>query len=288
VEAELGACLRAWRDRLSPEEAGLPGGGRRRRAPGLRRQEVATLAGLSVEYLARLEQGRALHPSTSVIVPLARALRLSDAERNHLLVVAGHAPQTAARAAPHITPALQRILDRLADTPVHVTDDTWCAIYGNRMARNLLGDDFFETEPNVARRYFLGLPCRVADEDGHDDRFRDAIVADLRRALVSSPQREQVRELVDELMAASPEFAERWERGDVGWSRAHHKAVVHPEIGRIEVDCDVLRIDDPPLRIVVYSAAKGSADAQALALLATIGDGQFNESGRRASSGRRS
>jgi transcriptional regulator with XRE-family HTH domain len=275
VEAELGACLRAWRDRLSPEEAGLPGGGRRRRAPGLRRQEVATLAGLSVEYLARLEQGRASHPSTSVIGPLARALRLSDAERNHLLVLAGHAPQTSARADPHITPALQRILDRLADTPVHVTDDTWRAIYANRMARSLLGDDFFEGEPNVARRYFLGLPCRVADENGHDDRFRDGIVADLRRGLVRSPQRELVRELVDELTAASPEFAERWERADIGPHRTHHKAIIHPEIGRIEVDCDVLRVEEASLRIVVYTAPKGSADAQALALLATIGDGQF-------------
>ena len=274
MEAELGACLRAWRDRLSPEEAGLPAG-RRRRAPGLRRQEVATLAGLSVEYLARLEQGRASHPSTSVIVPLARALRLSDAERDHLLVLAGHAPQMTSRAAPHISPGLQRILDRLADTPVHVTDDTYRVVYANRMARNLLGDDFFESEPNLARRYFLGLPSRVADEDGHDDHFRDRIVANLRRALGRSPQRELVRELVDELIAASPEFAERWERGDVEASRAHRKAIIHPEIGRIEVDCDVLRVEDAPLQVVVYTAAPGSANAQALELLGAVGDGQF-------------
>src|SRR5215207_7770493 len=127
MDDDLGACLRAWRDRLSPADAGLQRTSRRR-APGLRRQEVAALAGVSVEYLARLEQGRALHPSASVLGPLARALRLSDAERNHLLVLAGHAPD-APWVAAHLTPGLQRILDRLEDTPVHVIDDTFQVVH---------------------------------------------------------------------------------------------------------------------------------------------------------------
>jgi transcriptional regulator with XRE-family HTH domain len=270
---DLGACLRAWRDRLSPAEAGLPSSARRR-APGLRRQEVATLAGLSVEYLARLEQGRARHPSASVIGPLARALRLSDAERDHLLVLAGHAPQSS-RAQPHLTPGLLRILDRLEDTPVHVVDDAYDVVHANRLARSLLGDDFFAG--NLARRGFLGPASRVADEDGHDDEFRSRVVADLRRALGASPQRDRVRALVDELLEASPDFARRWARADVSAPRRRRKVVVHPEVGRIEVDCDVLRADDSSLRLVVYTVAAGSTGASALELLGAIGSQRFAE-----------
>src|SRR5689334_12734189 len=110
---ELADCLRHWRDRLDPAELGLPAG--RRRAPGLRREEVARLAGVSVDYLSRLEQGRAHNPSASVLGALARTLRLTHDERAHLFRVAGHAEPQAGRIDRHITPGVQRILDRLAD-----------------------------------------------------------------------------------------------------------------------------------------------------------------------------
>ncbi len=270
---DLGACLRAWRDRLTPRDVGLPAGPRRR-APGLRRQEVAALAGLSSEYLARLEQGRSRHPSASVLVPLARALRLSDAERDHLLVLAGHAPG-GARVAPHLTPGLLRILDRLDDTPVHVVDDAWEVVHANRLARSLLGDEFFAPGANLARREFLGPPSRVVDEDGHDERYRARIVADLRRGLANSPQRERAGALVDELRAKSADFAERWARADLAPPRSRHKVIAHPEVGRVEVDCDVLKAEDSSLRLVVYTVAPGSRGANALALLAAIGSQAF-------------
>ncbi|MEN0013999.1 MAG: helix-turn-helix transcriptional regulator [Solirubrobacteraceae bacterium] len=268
---DLGTCLRAWRDRLSPEEAGLPVGGRRR-AKGLRRQEVAQMAGLSVEYLARLEQGRAAHPSSAVLGPLARTLRLTDAERDHLLMLAGHAPGTS-HLPPHLTPSILRILDRLADTPVHVSDDRYNVVHANRLAIAVLGDDLVGT--NYARTMFLGGTMRVDDVDGHHDDFRARIVADLRQLLTTSPQAADVRALVDELLAGSPDFAERWARADVGSDGRRRKVIAHPEVGRFTVDCDVLSVDDSSLKLIVYTAPAGTSDAQALALLSTIGSQRF-------------
>src|SRR5690606_2815310 len=121
---ELAGSLRTWRDRVSPADAGLSTGPRRR-VPGLRRQEVAELAGLSVEYLARLEQGRAGQRSDAVLASLARVLRLSDQERAHLFRLAGQAEPLSGQIKRHVTPSVQRILDRLTDTPVTVVDASW-------------------------------------------------------------------------------------------------------------------------------------------------------------------
>jgi transcriptional regulator with XRE-family HTH domain len=121
AQEELAGCLRSWRERLSPAEAGLPAG-RGRRTPGLRREEVVGLAGVSLDYLARLEQGRAQSPSPSVLASLARALRLTDDERAHLFRLAGHVEPGPGTINRHITPSLQRLLDRLSDVPVMVID----------------------------------------------------------------------------------------------------------------------------------------------------------------------
>jgi hypothetical protein len=271
MDDDLGACLRAWRDRLRPEDVGLSPGGRRR-APGLRRQEVAELAGLSVEYLSRLEQGRAARPSAAVLGPLARALRLTDAERDHLLVLAGHAPG-GSHVAPHVTPSMMRILDRLADTPVHVSDDCFTIVHANALALAVLGDDLIGT--NYARTMFLGGELRVRDDDGHHDDFRTRIVAELRGSLAVSPGRERVRSLVDELLEGSEDFADRWARAEVGGAGPRRKVVDHPEVGAFTVDCDVLHVDDSSLKLIVYTAEPGTPDADALALLATIGTQRF-------------
>jgi transcriptional regulator with XRE-family HTH domain len=271
MDDDLATCLRAWRDRLTPQEAGLTGSGRRR-APGLRRQEVAQLAGLSVEYLARLEQGRATHPSAAVIGPLARALRLSDAERDHLLVAAGHAPW-GMHIAPHLTPSVLRILDRLEDTPVHVTDDCFTVVHANALAIALLGEDLVGT--SYARSMFLGADIRVRDIDGHHGDFRARIVAGLRRATTTSPRPEAVRALVGELQAASTEFAEIWARADIETPGGRRKVIDHPEVGEVTVDCDILHVEDSSLKIVIHTAALGTPDAQALALLRMIGTQRF-------------
>lgn len=191
---DLGSSLRAWRDRLGPAEAGLPVGPRRR-APGLRRQELANLAGLSVEYLARLEQGRAGRPSAAVLGPLARALRLTDDERDHLFRLAGHASPAPGIASTHVTPGVQRIIDRLHDAAVVVVDPVWTVVLANPLAVALLGDDVTggDGEPNVLRRHFTGRPSRVVRTPDEAAAFEAYAAADLRASLARYPQDPRIR-----------------------------------------------------------------------------------------------
>jgi transcriptional regulator with XRE-family HTH domain len=166
INEELGACIRSWRDRVLPAEAGLPSGSARR-VPGLRREEVARLAGLSLDYLARLEQGRAAHPSPSVLASLARALRLSDEERAHLFRLAGLAEPSTGTMNRHIGPGVQRLLDRLGDVPVMVLDASWQVIALNPLAGALFGDlsDAGTRERNIAWRRFSARETRVVRGD---------------------------------------------------------------------------------------------------------------------------
>ncbi|WP_205699585.1 helix-turn-helix transcriptional regulator [Conexibacter sp. SYSU D00693] len=269
---ELARCLRTWRDRLSPAEVGLPAGGRRR-APGLRREELAGLAGVSLDYLARLEQGRATHPSASVVASLARALRLTDAERDHLQRLAGHAPEGPGTIDRHLTPGVQRIVDRLADQPVLVMDAAWQVVAANPLAVALLGDwsGLPERERNVAWRHFGRFPiCQVRTPE-EDDRMAREIVADLHQVTARYPHDEPLRQLVADLRATCQRFAELWEARPVMPRHASRKTFDHPQVGLMTLDCDVLQTTNSDLRLVVYSAAPGSDDARALALLATIG-----------------
>ncbi|HEY6760380.1 MAG TPA: helix-turn-helix transcriptional regulator [Baekduia sp.] len=270
---ELASCLRSWRDRLSPADVGLASGGRRR-APGLRREEVAQLAGLSVDYLARLEQGRAANPSPSVLAPLARALRLTDDERAHLYRVAGQAPPPAGHIDRHITPGVQRVLDRLADVPVVVMDAAWNRVAANALGVALIGEpppDADPRESNIAWRHFTGAPSRYVRTPGDDARMATEAVADLREALGRYPDDAPLRALIGDLQEASPRFAALWEERPVAQRTSDRKTIDHPEVGPITLDCDILIVRGSDLRLIVYTATPGSADANALALLATIG-----------------
>jgi transcriptional regulator with XRE-family HTH domain len=278
MDDELGASLRTWRDRLSPSEAGLPAG-RARRAPGLRREEVAALAGLSVDYLARLEQGRAESPSPSVLGALARALRLDDAERAHLYRLAGHVAPGGGRIDAHITPGVQRVLDRLVDTPVFVFDAAWNAITRNALGAALLGDvsDRTARDRNVVWAAFTGTLSRVRHSGEEEASFKRELVADLREATGRYPEDEGLATLVADLRAASDEFAALWARGGVRPHAAARKTIVHPDVGPITLDCDVITVRDSDLRLVVYTAPAGSPEAQALALLGAVGLQTFRD-----------
>jgi transcriptional regulator with XRE-family HTH domain len=269
---ELAGCLRSWRDRLPPAEAGLPAGGPRR-APGLRREEVAQLAGLSVDYLARLEQGRAVNPSPSVLGPLARALRLTDDERAHLFRVAGQAPPGAGQMRRHLTPGVQRILDRLTDVPVIVVDASWQIIATNPLASALIGDQSGAAprERNIVWRHFTGLPSRFVRTEQEDAALDAEAVADLHDALGRFPDDEPLRGLIDDLRAVSPRFAELWRARPVARRTASRKTIDHPEVGLVTVDCDTLSVGGSDLRMIVYSAPPDSPDARALALLSAVG-----------------
>src|SRR4051794_20458101 len=177
--SEFAEVLRAWRDRVRPEEAGLPAGAGRR-APGLRREELAGLAGLSVEYVVRLEQGRARHPSPQVLGALARALRLDEEERGHLYRVAGAAVPSAGLVPTHVGPGVQRMMDRLGDVPLAVHTAAWDLLTWNPMWAALTGDPSEKTglDRNVAWRHFTRGPRGVVFDDQHAEEFSADLVAD--------------------------------------------------------------------------------------------------------------
>ncbi len=268
----LGGALRAWRERLKTSDVGLPACGPRR-APGLRREEVAGLAGVSVDYLVRLEQGRARHPSAQVAEALARALRLDGTERDHLLSLAGLADSRPGLVPTRITPGVQRLLDRFADAPVSVLDAAWNLLAWNPLWAALVGDpsDWHGLDRNLVWRAFADLPSRIVLAAAEYEQWRSALVADLRLVLARYPDDPSLQALVAELGATSEAFAALWAAGGVGVQAAARKSFLHPEVGHLTLDCDVLVVQGTDLRVVTYTAVPSSPDAEALALIGVLG-----------------
>ena len=269
--SEFADVLRSWRDRVRPEEVGLPAGAGRR-TPGLRREELAALAGVSVDYVVRLEQGRATNPSPQLLGALATALRLSEAERDHLFRVAGAAPPSRQLVPRHVPPGVQRIVDRLGDVPIAVFTATHDIVLWNDLWAALNGDPSRWTgiEGNLVWRHFVHGHDGVAWDDTHQEDFSSDLVADLRAASGRYPADRDLAALVARLRRESPEFARRWETGRIAEHRTSRKAVAS-RVGPVEIDCDVLTVPGSDLRIVVYTAVPGSPDAAALDLLRVTG-----------------
>jgi transcriptional regulator with XRE-family HTH domain len=276
--SELGLALRSWRDRLDPGTVGLPHGGHRR-AAGLRREELAMLAGLSSDYVTRLEQGRAQAPSPQVLTALARALQLSDAEREHLFLLAGQRPPAGDRMPGYVTPGVQRLLDQLDGTPVGVHDAAWTLLAWNDLWAALNGDParLRGRDRNVLWRFFTGQPSRVSQTPEQRAAFEASTVADLRSATARYPADPGLRRLVSDLRAASGEFARVWDERAVGRHESSSKTFTHPAAGELTLDCDVLSAPGSDLRIVAYTAAPGSEAASKLRLLAVIGTQELAE-----------
>jgi len=271
--SDLGGMLRAWRDRLSPVDVGLYSGEGRRTA-GLRREELAALAGLSVDYVVRLEQGRARHPSDQVATALSRALQLSDAERDHLFVVAGLLPPSPRQVPSHIPPGVQRLIARLGETPLAVFSASWDLISQSPLWTALLGDPFpaGPGRPNLLRQHFSGTSqCddrkRVVSQSGSREIFEASLVADLRRVSGHYPDDQGVKALVEELLGSSDRFRTLWHSGAVGEHQSERKVIRHDVVGEIELDCDVFSVAGTDLRIVAYTAAAGSEAAEKLDFL---------------------
>ena len=274
---ELGATIRAWRDRLPPSAAALPVG-RARRTPGLRREELAGLAGMSVDYVVRLEQGRATTPSAQVVASLARALQLTTAERDHLYRLAGLVPPAHGTIPDHIPPGVHRVLGRLGDVAVAVFAADWQMIWWNPGWAALLGDpsssppelrnfarDTFPVGPGPAR--LASWPVTSLDGGTADA----AVVSDLRRATGRFPHDARLTELIRQLAAGNRRFAELWAIGAVGAHREDRKTIAHPSVGPVTVDCDVLTDGDSEFKIVVLTAAPGSEDETKLRLAVVAG-----------------
>lgn len=272
----LGAFLRARREALRPEDVGLRPRVRRR-TPGLRREDVAELCAMSVDYVARLERGDGPQPSAQMAAALARGLRLTLAERDHLFLLCGHRTARRELRGEHVSPGLLRVLDRLQDTPAQVIGPVGETLLQTPPAVALVGEQTRFTGParSAAYRWFTD-PAerhRYLAED-HDLTGR-VYVAALRAAAARDGASSAAARLGADLREVSAEFAQLWDRQEVGvrWNDA--KRFVHPELGRLDLHCQTLLDPDQSQSLLVFTATPGTEDAEKLALLAVLGTDRF-------------
>jgi transcriptional regulator with XRE-family HTH domain len=280
--AELAAFLRIRRERLRPQDIGLPANSRRRTA-GLRREEVAMLAGMSVDYYTRLEQARGPQPSAQLLGALSRALRLTKDEHDHLFHLSGLMPEHESRApTEHVRPGVLHLLDKLDDTPAMVVSDRGDILAWNAMHAALMGDPGRHPleQRNIAWQHFCNPDSAAYFLPEDFARNGENTVADLRARFAAHPDDTRLRALVEELKARSPRFAELWERHDVKRRRSDHKTVVHPLVGRIDLDCEVMLSPEHDQRLIIHSARAGTPAQQALELLRVIGTQRMSEADR--------
>jgi len=266
--AELGDFLRTRRARLRPQDVGLPDHGRRR-VPGLRREEIAQLAGVSVDYYVRLEQGRDTHPSEQVLDALARALCLDDDAVAHLHDLARPAPRRRRpRERPErVRPGVLRLLESWSAIPAFVLGRRMDVLAFNALAGML--HDGFATERNMVRLVFLDPAARDTFPDF--DAVAQETVATLRAAAGADLDDPRLAELVGELSLKSDEFRRLWARHEVREKASGVKRMLHPMVGELVLGYETLRVNDAPEQLVVgYHAEPGSASERALALLGAM------------------
>ncbi|MET9448270.1 helix-turn-helix transcriptional regulator [Streptomyces cinerochromogenes] len=270
--AELADFLRRGRARLEPSDVGLTAGARRR-TPGLRREEVASLAGMSVDYYTRLEQSRGPRPSRQMLTALARALRLTEDERDHLFHLVGEEPPRREGASLHVRPGLLLVLDRLYDSPAQVVTDWGTVLAQNALAKALVGDASARParERNLTRRFFLDPTARALfppeDLPAH---ARDH-VANLRAVTAARPDDPGPAALVTELRAKSEEFARLWQNHEVSLRRPATKRFLHPVVGLLELDCEVLLSHEAHHHLIIHTARPGTESHDRLQLLRVVG-----------------
>ncbi|KUM86875.1 MULTISPECIES: helix-turn-helix transcriptional regulator [Streptomyces] len=271
---ELADFLRSRRERITPADVGLAAGPRRR-TPGLRREEVAQLAYISTEYYTRLEQARAPRPSLEVLAQVARALRLSDAERDHLHHLAGTPPGPPPGPSREVRQSIVDLLHRLPQAAAIVISAAHEVIAWNDLAAALMEDfsALSRRDRNLVRRAFLGPHPKSGRLYGVSDGAEFAIssVQHLRAASARYPGDAELTGLVAELLDGSEEFAALWAAHDVTASPTLCKTFHHPVVGAVVVNCDVLDIADRDQRVVIYTAAPGSPSEEALRLLSVVG-----------------
>jgi transcriptional regulator with XRE-family HTH domain len=271
---EVKAFLSSRRAKITPEQAGLQHFNRNRRVPGLRRSEVADLAGVSVEYYAQLERGNLAGASDSVLESLARALRLDEAERQHLAALAraaGPAARTRRKpAAQHVRPSVARVLELMTDIPAFVNNGRGDVIAANPLTQALYAPMFDDaTRPaNHARFAFLNPRARDFWRDW--ERIATTTVAMLRAEAGRDPYDKALTDLVGELCTRSEEFRTRWAAHDVRLHNTGIKQFRHPVIGEFDLNFETMELTaDPGLSMTLLSAPAGSAADDALRLLAS-------------------
>ncbi|MEU7474933.1 helix-turn-helix transcriptional regulator [Lentzea sp. NPDC042327] len=281
LRTEIKEFLSSRRARLTPERAGLPAhGGGNRRVRGLRREEVAVLAGVSVDYYVRMERGGLAGASDGVLDAVAAALRLDEAEREHLFRLArqSRTPGGPRRRRPAVTvrPALQQVLDAITDAPAWICNGRYDVLATNQLARALYAPlpadarrpantaRFVYLEPEAARAFFVDYDRIVGD-----------VAAKLRLEAGRSPHDEELVALVGELSTRSEPFRQRWATQDVRHHRSGRKRLHHPVVGRLDLDVESMELPaEPGLLLTVYTAPAGTPAADGLALLASWAAGQ--------------
>ncbi|MEJ1196975.1 MULTISPECIES: helix-turn-helix transcriptional regulator [unclassified Streptomyces] len=284
--AELGAFLRSRRERIRPADVGLPAGPRRR-VPGLRREEVAQLAGASVDYYNELERGAGSQPSEQMIAALARALRLSADERDYLYRLADRPVPVQGGAASHVHPGMLDLLGRMTSTPAQVITDLHVTLVQNPLAVALVGDQSGLRGPRASfvHRWFTEPDTRrLHPEADHEGQSR-AFVADLRAAAARRDAKDpEAGSMIRTLLSVSPEFAALWADHDVAFRRDDRKRIVHPTLGVIEVNCLNLFSEDGRQRLLWFTPAVGTESAGLLDLLAVVGTQEVSAATRTAGS----
>jgi hypothetical protein len=270
--AALADLLRSRRARLAPADVGLPPGPRRR-TPGLRRDEVAALAAISSDYYTRLEQQRGPHPSPAVLAALARALRMTDDERDHLFYLAGQRPPLRAAVSTHVSPGMLHVLDRLTDTPAFVVGDLGETLVQNPMSIAVSGDGlaYRGRERSFTWRWFTSPATRDRFPEEDWAMHSRTHVADLRATYGRRGADADVASFVADLLAASREFAELWARHEVAVRRADSKRIVHPEVGLLDLLCETLISGVNGQTLVVLFPRPGTDAREKLDLLRVIG-----------------
>ncbi|UOZ09019.1 helix-turn-helix domain-containing protein [Amycolatopsis sp. WQ 127309] len=282
LRTEIKEFLSSRRARITPERAGLPAYGGNRRVKGLRREEVALLAGVSVDYYVRMERGGLAGTSDGVLDALAAALQLDEAERDHLLHLArqSRSPGVPRRRRPVVTvrPALHQVLNAITDAPAWICNGRYDVLAVNHLARALyspvLADPrrpantarFLYLDPEPARKFFVDY-----------DRIARDTAAKLRMEAGRNPHDEELITLVGELSTRSELFRQRWASQDVRLHRSGRKRLHHPVVGQLDLDVESMELPaEPGLHLTVYTAPAGTPTADGLALLASWAASQEN------------
>ncbi|MEV6537602.1 helix-turn-helix transcriptional regulator [Streptomyces sp. NPDC051665] len=274
--SSLGAFLRTRRAALQPEDVGLRRG-QRRRAPGLRREEVAELCTMSADYFARLERGDGPQPSEQMLAAIARGLRLTPDERDHLFLLAGYRTARRDLRLEHVSPGLMRVMDGLAGTTAQVMGPLGETLLQTPSAVALLGEQtrYTGNSRSATFRWFTDpaeRECYAPDQ--HDVNSRTN-VALLRGAVTRDGPGSPAAALADVLLRTSDEFARLWERHEVGLRWSETKRFVHPQVGRLDLYCQLLLEPDQGQSLLIFTATPGTESHEKLALLTVLGTDRF-------------
>lgn len=268
----LAEFLRRRRESLQPEDVGLPRG-QRRRANGLRREEVAALCHMSTDYYSRLEREKGPHPSQQMIASIAQGLHLSLDERDHLFRLAGHQPPVRGGESEHVSPGMLRVLDRLVDTPAEVVSELGETLLQNALSISLTGDTtrFHGPARSSAYRWFTDLGSRSL-RPPEDHGYVSRVLASHARAVVTlrGPGSKAAR-LAELLLSESAEFRELWHDHEIGVPPTETKRLVHPVVGRLELTCQTLLDPFQSHVLLVYTATPGTESYDKLQLLSVVG-----------------